>query len=114
MALIIALVARGVCDPAALLFQRHWRALEHGWHGATVEVSTFRVTGPQQAPGSCRVYGPLPPGYMAGCTIHTDSFGEVGGVPRDLGWLMGLGAHTQTGQCDMPSLPPLPPPDAFW
>jgi hypothetical protein len=22
---------------------------------------------------------------------------------------MGLGAHTQTGQCDMPSLPPSPP-----
>jgi hypothetical protein len=62
---------------AALLYQRHWRALEHE-HGAKVEIFTFRVTGPQQAPGSCAVYGPLPPGYMAGCTIHQDDFGEVG------------------------------------
>jgi hypothetical protein len=74
MLLLAALVAAGACCSAALLYQRHW---EHE-HGATVEVSTFRVTGPQQAPGSCAVYGPLPPGYMAGCTIHKDSFGEVG------------------------------------
>jgi hypothetical protein len=74
-ALLAALVARGVCCQSALLLPRHWRALEHE-HGAKVEVSTFRVTGLKQAPGSCAVYGPLPPGYMAGCTIHKDIFGE--------------------------------------
>ena len=86
MLLLAALVAAGTCCQSALLWPRHWRALEHE-HGARVEVSTIRVTGPQEAPGSCTVYGPLPPGYMAGCTCHQD--GEVGTCGRASGTCRG-------------------------